>query len=411
LVYDDSNGYVYVPNYGSNNVSVIGVTSPTAYSVTFSETGLPVGYSWSVTLNGTTETSNATRTVSAITFTEPNGTYSFTVGSGNCGPIFCFLYDPTPSHGSLVLNGAAETIAIPYGVPYPISFTESGLPGGTSWAVTLNGTTESSATPAITFNEPNGTYGYTVGSVSGYASSPSSGSVTVAGSSQTVVVTFTAFAPGTFAVTFTESGLPQGALWYANLTGEPSMSSTGTTIAMSLQNGTYSYTLASSNPSWVAVLATGSVTVAGASVSVDTAFAYASEVTFQQAGIPNGTVWTIQVTLTSGPPVTAASGLAGMSWFANSTGPTAHLNLVNGTYTSVITASGYQTTTTGPFTVNGQSKTLPPVAVSPSPSSSGLSWWVWVVVGVVIVVIVVAVVVVVMQRKPPATPPGPPPAT
>jgi hypothetical protein len=41
------------------------------------------------------------------------------------------------------------------------------------------------------FTEANGTYSYTVGAVSGYTSSPSSGSVTVTGLAQTVPVTFT----------------------------------------------------------------------------------------------------------------------------------------------------------------------------------------------------------------------------
>ena len=45
------------------------------YSVTFEESGLPSGFEWSVTLNGTTESS----TTNTITFTEPYGTYSFSV--------------------------------------------------------------------------------------------------------------------------------------------------------------------------------------------------------------------------------------------------------------------------------------------------------------------------------------------
>jgi len=79
VAYDSSNGYVYVANYGSNTVSVIS-TSPQAikkYSVTFTESGLPSGTSWSVTLNGNTESS----TTNTISFSEPNGTYSYVVAS------------------------------------------------------------------------------------------------------------------------------------------------------------------------------------------------------------------------------------------------------------------------------------------------------------------------------------------
>ena len=73
---------------------------------------------------------------------------------------------------------------------YSVTFPQSGLPAGTSWSVTLNGQTLSSTTSTITFSEPNGTYAYTVGAVNGYTATPSSGSVTVNGVSQTVAITF-----------------------------------------------------------------------------------------------------------------------------------------------------------------------------------------------------------------------------
>ena len=74
---------------------------------------------------------------------------------------------------------------------YLVTFTESGLPAGTSWSVTLNGTTESSSTNTITFSEPNGTYSYSIATVSGYTVSPSSGSITINGENIEKAVTFT----------------------------------------------------------------------------------------------------------------------------------------------------------------------------------------------------------------------------
>jgi hypothetical protein len=50
---------------------------PSYYNITFKETGLPSGTSWSVTLNGVRESS----TTSIIVFSEPNGTYSYTVNN------------------------------------------------------------------------------------------------------------------------------------------------------------------------------------------------------------------------------------------------------------------------------------------------------------------------------------------
>jgi parallel beta-helix repeat protein len=82
----------------------------------------------------------------------------------------------------------------PYQPPilYSVTFTESGLPSGTSWNVTFNGTTSSSSSSTITFTGVNnGTYSYTVGSAAGYTASPSTGSVTVNGADVNQQITFT----------------------------------------------------------------------------------------------------------------------------------------------------------------------------------------------------------------------------
>ncbi len=76
---------------------------------------------------------------------------------------------------------------------FPVSsvlFTETGLPAGTSWSVTFDGTTLSSTTPIILFEGDPGTYAYTVGSITGYSASPASGSVALDGP-ESVDVVFT----------------------------------------------------------------------------------------------------------------------------------------------------------------------------------------------------------------------------
>ena len=74
---------------------------------------------------------------------------------------------------------------------YPVTFKETGLPLGTSWTVTLNDTSNASATNIITFREPNGTYPFSVGSLAGYAANESSGMVFVNGSGVNETVPFT----------------------------------------------------------------------------------------------------------------------------------------------------------------------------------------------------------------------------
>ena len=94
------------------------------------------------------------------------------------------------------LNASAllkDWTSAPVSTEYSVAFTESGLPPGTSWSVTLGGSTVPSTSSAITFVEPNGTYAYTVGAVSGYSASPSSGSIMVSGSNPSPVpITFSA---------------------------------------------------------------------------------------------------------------------------------------------------------------------------------------------------------------------------
>ena len=136
------------------------------YSLIFSETGLPTGTNWSVTYFGVTEAS----TSSTIPYTEPNGTWTFTIGSVKG-------YTASPESGSITVKGASQVYSITFsksstGTTYAVTFTESGLPSGTNWSVTLSGSTLSSTTSTITFQEANGSYTFTVGSVSGYTVSP-----------------------------------------------------------------------------------------------------------------------------------------------------------------------------------------------------------------------------------------------
>ncbi|MEM3830466.1 MAG: hypothetical protein QXP36_14840, partial [Conexivisphaerales archaeon] len=185
--------YYPSPSSGSFTVNGAAVSESVTfmevvYSVTFTETGLTAGTSWSVTLGTTTQTSNT----NTITFTEPNGSYSYSI-SGISG------YRATAYTGTVTVNGNAVSNSIVWSViTYPITMSETGIPTGTSWTVTLSGTafngqhvntTMNSTTNSITFNEPNGTYLFTVHLPSGYTSSSAKGSITVSGTSATATIT------------------------------------------------------------------------------------------------------------------------------------------------------------------------------------------------------------------------------
>ncbi|MGC8565262.1 MAG: YncE family protein [Thermoplasmata archaeon] len=229
------------------------------YNVVFKESGLKTGTSWSVTLNGTTETS----TTGTITFNEPNGTYVYSIGSVSG-------YSISPSSGSITVNGTSVLQSIKFTLitvkTYTIIFVETGLPPGTSWSVTLNGTKNTSSTTSITFYEPNGTYTYSIQQIPGYSTAQYSGTITVSGSSITKYVIFVQTQQNEYFIIFQETGLPSGTSWSVTLNGT-TKSTTGTSITFIVKNGTYNYKI--SFPSgYSAQYTTGIINVEGKSLVV-----------------------------------------------------------------------------------------------------------------------------------------------
>ncbi len=154
---------------------------PHLYNVSITQSGLPSGTSWSVTLNGV----NKSSTTNTITFSEYNGTYSYSIQSVNG-------YSRTLKSGSISVNGQSRSISVSYfSISNDITFFASGLSNGTAWSVDLNGNTLSSTSSSISFSEPDGSYSYSIGSISGYEISPSSGTANINGGPTTVSVTFT----------------------------------------------------------------------------------------------------------------------------------------------------------------------------------------------------------------------------
>lgn len=76
------------------------------------------------------------------------------------------------------------------GPDYTVAFVETGLPEGTDWSITMAGTMEHGTGSTLSFSEPNGTYPYFPGPVSGYTSYPEA-NVTVTGAAVNVSVSYT----------------------------------------------------------------------------------------------------------------------------------------------------------------------------------------------------------------------------
>jgi ferredoxin-type protein NapH len=106
--------------------------------------------------------------------------------------------------GGVVYVGSGDYLVYAFGPSpseqtYSVTFTESGLPSGTSWTVILNSVYLSSYSNSITFSVPNGVYAFNITEVGGwptvYTASPSSGSVTVKGENINVQIIFTLTTP------------------------------------------------------------------------------------------------------------------------------------------------------------------------------------------------------------------------
>ena len=113
--------------------------------------------------------------------------------------------DPVSINTNVMFGGSgAQTWfswAYASGAPgYAVTFRETGLEAGTTWSVTLGGSTEYSNVSTVGFDEPNGNYTFSVGTESGYVATPAGGVVSVFGGSVNRTVAFDPWASGGAAI-------------------------------------------------------------------------------------------------------------------------------------------------------------------------------------------------------------------
>lgn len=250
------------------------------FNVTFTETGLPFGMTWFVNISGGPPLSSS---ASAITTVLVNGTYSYSVGVANA------TY--SAPGGSFTVNGSSLSLPVAFSEStYSVTFTEVGRPSGTTWYVNLtDGQSYGSKNSTISFKEPNGSYTYRLTQFKGYTSTPSSGSIRVNGANAYQFVIYKLL----FEVTF-EAFLPAGVnlTWFINLTYYgTSFSSNNSTLSFYEPNGSYYYSIGTTNHTyyWIG----GEFNVTGGPVDVPFSFqVYIYAVNIIETGLPLGTVWT-----------------------------------------------------------------------------------------------------------------------
>ncbi len=276
-------GYAPTPSGGSIDVAGVaqGVSitfaAPTLYTVTFTESGLPTGTSWSVTFNGVTTPSTTT----TVQFQAADGSYLYQVGSVTG-------YNSNPSSGTLIVNGnTPQGITFTPSGPtlYTVTFTETGLPSGTSWSVVLGGVTNSSVGSTITFSVANDSYTYTITAVTGYTFTASvSSPIVVSGANVGVDVTFSAV-PATYTITFSESGLASGTTWSVTLGGSTKSAAAGATITFTEPNGPYAFTIGSVSGYTSSSSVASPLTVSGANVAVTVTYSATSTTSSGSSGL------------------------------------------------------------------------------------------------------------------------------
>ena len=207
------------------------------YQVTFIETGLPTGETWYINL--TNGESFGPITSPSFIANLSNSSYEYYVATNDK------IY--RSSEGSFSVSGSSVFQPVTFSeVEFEVTFIETGLPAGTTWGVTFNGTTLTSTNTTISIKEQNGTYQYQMQVVHGYNSSPAEGAVTVSGSTVSNPIAWTL---ALYTITVGQSGIPNGTKWSATLTGTAfngqfynlTLNSTSGSISFEVPNGTYSY--------------------------------------------------------------------------------------------------------------------------------------------------------------------------
>jgi len=323
-------GYLFVIDQGG----VIHAFTNGGY-VNFSESGLPVGTVWGISVSGQVEY-GASNVIQAglvpgsytYQVLGPNGRwfaswYQITDNSGDLGNFlgtsswtgsnFSYSWSNTPLFAGYSANvgfvasqtmeiGGTVTISIAHDDGIEVYIDGSAVfggaelcacPGSQSDTVVLNQGLHLFEVKYYNLGGP----GSVMFSVSPNPQdlpvsipNPASGSFTVSSGNQSVPIKFT---NGRYSVFFRETGLPAGVPWQVTLGGSTKSSSTPLISFGDIANGNYSYSIGDSGV-YSPAPASGTVTVSGSNVTISTSFArYEFDVHFTENGLPAGAVWDV----------------------------------------------------------------------------------------------------------------------
>jgi YVTN family beta-propeller protein len=350
------NGYVYVSNTLTSNVSVINGSTNTVQA-TISGGGLdwPVGEAYD-SQNGNIYVANyasgTSGTVTVIHGTSANGTIDH-LGSDPQGvtydPVNGYVYVTNEYSGNVsVINATSDSViasvatgGLPWGITCDLKtgevFVANVNTASQNQVTVISGTTVSSTfTLATSGLGKSGAEGdnvlYNVANGDLYATVYSTGRLYVVSTVQPQ-----------YTIHVDQRGLPTGKEWWLNLTTGQAFHTVKSTISFSEPNGTYKFTVATTDKEYRA--RAGSLSVNGGNVTKRVAFSLVTfKVTFTETGLPSGTKWWVNLT-------------NGQDFGSNRTS----IGFVegNGTYSfSLASANGTYSASGGTFTVAGTSVTI-----------------------------------------------------
>jgi len=372
------------------------------YHVTFEEVGLPSGTEWGVGTYVDDAANllldleagilyNYTYAPDAVGLADPTGTYDYYPYSADT--------NYAARDGTFTVDGASLTVVVDFAAAYSLTITESGLPGGATWTVTVSGTGYENGTtttyPSVTlFGLLPGTYNWTATAADGSAAVPSGGEVTVSGDSYVTVT----FVPP-YTVTVSESGLPTGTSWafaYASAGGDYTgvVSSTAPSLTVSLPGVSYNWSATAAG--YTATPSGGSLSLSGAT-SLSVTFA-ANDATGTLAGTISPASGTLYVDGAS-VPVGAGGSFS--------------VSVVAGYHSVEVTSSGYAPYFNNVSVSAGETTNLVIALSALSAGLLGIGTLGWVLIGALAVVAVVLLVAALVfsrraRRPPPVAPFSPP---
>jgi len=156
-----------------------GPNNPQPSPVTFTETGLGAGVTWTIQLNE----EYLVGSTSSLSFSSVwPGTYGWFANASGYAPL----------HGTLTTDGTPVSITVGFvaAATFPTFFNETGIPYGAGWTVEVSGFNVYGTSHSLVVAEPNGTYSYYVYAADPtFACLPSTGTLHVNGAAQAISIT------------------------------------------------------------------------------------------------------------------------------------------------------------------------------------------------------------------------------